>query len=245
ADGKLATTALDEEDLGAAVEVPQLRAKLAAGEDVLVALKVGPTFKPVGKPGAMYVPHYEGGKGAHALLVVGYATYPHGTYFLVKNSVGEKWGDQGYAWLHENTLKANIAHAYVVDARPADASKLKRKVHKPQAGPCKPGTFPDAISGACSPVCSDRGPRYDNVCPKKDECPKGQVNLWGECVLAAPAGARSEPKERELRYACGAGGCTFRAKRGVAGCEKETCPISCPAPTFRPMGGEKDVVCWE
>ena len=157
------------------------------------ALKVGPTFKAVGKPGAMYVPNYEGGKGAQSVLVAGYATFPHGTYFLVKNSAGEKWGDGGYAWIHEATVKANLAHAFVVDARPTDASKLKRKPHvEPKAG-CPQGQFPDTATGACEGICPDKSPRYQNVCPKDGQCPKGMVNL------TASASSRRRPPARTRR----------------------------------------------
>jgi Papain family cysteine protease len=246
ADAKVAATALDTEDLGTAVEAPVLRAKLAAGQDVLVSIKLGASFKPVGKEGAMYVPNYEGGKGVHTVLLAGYATYPHGTYFLVHNSAGEKWGDKGYAWIHEATLKTNLAHAFVVDARPTDASKFKTKAHKPATGPCRAGQVPDSVSGACAPVCPDHSPRRENVCPKKDDCPKGLVNLTGTCVLAAPEQRSQEQNPKEFRYVCGPGGCFYRIPKGKAGCDKEACPASCPAPAFRAMTGGRDgVTCWE
>ncbi len=244
ADAKPATTALDTEDLAATFEVPLYRAKLAAGQDIIAVLKAGPSFKPVGKEGAMYVPNYEGGaKGVHTVLLAGYATFPHGTYFLIHNSAGEKWGDKGYAWIHEATLKANLAHAFVVDARPADASKIKRKQHK-AAEACKAGGFPDSVTGACGQLCPDHSPRYENVCAKKDECPKGLVNLTGECVLAAPT-ARADEKPKEARFICGPGGCFFRVPKGTAGCDKDWCPTTCPAPTFRAMaGGHEQFTCW-
>ena len=143
ADAKLATTALDTEDLGATLDVAAYRSKLAAGRDIIAVIKVDAAFKPVGKEGAMYVPNYEGGpKGVHTILLAGAATFPHGTYFLIHNSAGEKWGDKGYAWIHEATLKANLVHAFVIDARPSDAAKMKRKAHKPTPEPCKPGSIP-------------------------------------------------------------------------------------------------------
>ena len=244
ADAKPTTLALETEDLGAAVEVPLLRAKLAAGEDVLVALKVGPSFKPAGKEGAMYVPNYLGEKGTHTVLLAGYATSQHGTYFLVHNSAGEKWGDKGYAWLHEATLKPNLSHAYVVNARPVDATKIKHPMGKPTA-PCQAGQFPDSATGACAGICPDHSPRNNNVCPKKEQCPSGLVNLWGECVLAAPS-KRSDEKAKDVRFVCGPGGCFYRVAKGQAGCTQEWCPTSCYSPSFRAMGGGKEgLTCWQ
>ena len=101
------------------------------------------------------------------------------------------------------------------------------------------------MTGACAAFCPDRSPRFDGVCAKKDECPKGLVNLTGECVLASPI-ARSEEKPKEGRFICGAGGCLFRMPKGAAGCDKDWCPTSCAAPTFRAMtGGHEAITCWQ
>jgi hypothetical protein len=101
------------------------------------------------------------------------------------------------------------------------------------------------VTGVCAPSCPDHSPRYDGVCAKKDECPKGLVNHTGECVLAGPV-MRSDVKGKEARFVCGPGGCVFRMPKGTAGCEKEWCPTSCPAPTFRAMtGGHDTMTCWQ
>src|SRR5262249_12563265 len=144
ADDKNAFIAPEIEDLGVGADALAMRTKIAAGHDIVVSLKVGPSFKPVGKDGAKYIPNYEGGKGAQSLVLAGYATYPHGTYFLVHGSFGDGWGDKGYAWLHEATLKANLVRAFVVDTRPTDATKLKRKPPKSTDAKCLREQMPDA-----------------------------------------------------------------------------------------------------
>jgi hypothetical protein len=95
------------EYLAAPPDVAALEAKLAAGQDVIVAMELPAAFVPRGRAGARYIPHYTKSAGAeagHALVLAGYARLPHGTYFLAHNSWGRSWGDGGYAWIHEQTL---------------------------------------------------------------------------------------------------------------------------------------------
>ena len=80
------------EYLGATPDTPTLQAKIAAGQDVIVALELPPAFVPKGRPGARYIPHYTKSAGpdaGHALVLAGYAHLPHGTYFLCSTTAGE------------------------------------------------------------------------------------------------------------------------------------------------------------
>src|SRR5439155_17360170 len=88
-----------------------------------------------GPAGARYVQDYQDGSAAgHAVLLAGYATLPHSTYFLIHNSWGSEWGDGGYVWIHEQTLRKNIGEAYVIDADPVDVEQKARE-HRKQGHP--------------------------------------------------------------------------------------------------------------
>jgi hypothetical protein len=103
-------------------------AKLAAGRDVGTGGKLPKGFKPAGDPGSRYIPDFpEVGTGAHAFTLTGYTHVDDERYFLVKNSWGEKWGDGGYAWIHEKSL-AKIVHGggTVVVVDPRSAVGLRR-----------------------------------------------------------------------------------------------------------------------
>ena len=229
-----------------------LRVKIAGGQDATIAVSL-PSFATAGKPGARYVPGTTPGgatnrpKMGHEVLLSGYAMMPHGTYYLVHNSFGPGWGDGGYAWIHEETLKScwNDSRIYIVDVEPVQVAKLKQKAHASLGASCPEGQLPDSISGLCARRCPDGSPRHNDVCAVAGQCLKGQVNLTGECMMAAPAGASGTDPGTRVRWSCGPGGCAYWLPQGQAGCSMKECSASCPAPVFRLANGPKGIVCVE
>jgi hypothetical protein len=231
-----------------APDVTVLEAKIAAGQDIIVALEVPQTLVPKGRPGARYLPHYtrSGGPGSgHAFVLSGYANFPHGAYFLVHNSWGPQWGDGGYAWIHMATLSRWAKQLVTVDAEPLerDASKRPRRVRGALA--CADGLVPDSIGGRCTEPCPDRSPRHDDVCAVATHCPKDYVNLTGECVLAAPSASGRDP-DTDVTWACGPGGCSYTLPKSVdPSCTGVVCQTSCPAPDFHVARMGSTIVCVE
>ena len=235
------------EYLGASPSTLVLEEELAAGQDVMVTLEPPSPFVPKGKAGARYVPDYGRSSGSgHSMLIAGYAHFPHGTYFLLHNSWGTAWGDGGYAWIHEITLRRWSKEAVSVDAEPILRGPGSRPLRKRAQTTCAPGLVPDSIQATCTPPCADHGPRHDGVCPLGGQCPAGFVNLTGACVLAAPTVAGKDPAT-SISWTCGPGGCSYVLPRASdAGCTGATCQASCPAPDFilaRMASG--DLVCME
>jgi len=236
------------EYLGATPETQMLEDKIAAGQDVIVALELPSAFVPRGRAGARYIPHYAKSAGAdagHALVVAGYARLPHGTYFLLHNSWGTGWGDGGYAWIHEATLRMWTREVAAVDAEPLERDAASRPRRKRAETTCAGNLVPDSIRGTCSPACPDHSPRHDGVCPAPGQCPSGSVNLTGACVLAAPSANGRDP-ETGISWSCGPGGCSYELPRASdPACTGATCRASCPAPDsiLARMGAE--LVCVE
>ncbi|HEY2514573.1 MAG TPA: C1 family peptidase [Polyangiaceae bacterium] len=227
-------------------DIPTLRAKIAAGQDVIVAMELPTTFVAKGKAGARYVPHYtkSGGPDAgHALVLAGYAAFPHGTYFLAHNSWGTRWGDGGYAWIHEATISAWAREVVVLDAEPVDGSGRTRRDRGTTT--CAAGLLPDSIRAVCTPPCPDGSPRHDGVCAVAGQCPADYVNLSGACVLAAPKAQGSDPATK-ITWACGPGGCAYWLPRASdPSCTGSVCQASCPAPDFRLASMGSALVCVE
>jgi hypothetical protein len=231
-----------------ASELEVVREKIAGGQDVAVGLKL-PNFTTAGEKGEKYIVGTQKGlpKIGHEILLAGYAMTPNGTYYLVHNSWGTTWGDEGYAWLHEDLLKAFWLDNRIVipDVQPTEVAQLRQRAHGGLVEKCEKDKLPDSISGMCAGKCPDGGPRHNNVCDdekKTKECPPGHVNLTGECVLSAPKDSGSEGK---VKYECARSGCTYEMPKGELDCKEKECQVSCPAPDFRLATTKKGLVCVE
>ena len=192
---------------------------------------------PKGKAGGRYIPHYETVQNqdvGHAMVIAGYATLPHGTYFLLHNSWGTTWGDGGYAWIHEATVAKWTREYLLLDAEPEIRDINQRPVRARGETTCAGALVPDSIRGLCAARCPDGSPRHDDVCAAaKSPCPAGYVNLTGTCVIAAPSTSGTDPKTG-IAWKCGPGGCSYDLPKGVdPSCTGNTCKASCPAPDYR------------
>lgn len=224
-----------------------IAAKLAAGRDVGMAGRLPKSFRPVGDAGSRYVPDFtEFGKGSHAFLTVGYTYVGDERYFLLKNSWGQKWGDQGYAWIHEQTLQKLSHHGGTVAIVEPVGSEGGRR-HRRKRGwvdACAAGQGPDSVDGTCKPLCADGAPQHHGYCGVMQDCTKGFVNVSGECVLAAPSARGTEPKTG-ITFTCGPSGCLYTLPKGVEGCSAASCQKSCPAPDYRLGKGKSGLLCLE
>jgi hypothetical protein len=236
------------EYLATPADTPTLQAKIAAGQDIMVGMELPNAFVPKGRPGSRYIPHYTKSAGpdaGHAVVLVGYAHLPHGTYFLLHNSWGTGWGDGGYAWIHEATLALWARELVAVDAEPLERDASSRPKRDRGTTACAAGLLPDSIRAACSPACPDGSPRHDDVCAVAGQCPASYVNLSGACVLAAPAVKGSDPATG-IAWTCGPGGCAYTLPRASdPTCSGSTCNASCPAPDFHLARMGTALVCVE
>ncbi|HLJ50994.1 MAG TPA: C1 family peptidase [Bryobacteraceae bacterium] len=83
------------------ISVEDVRKVLSAGCPVHLAMNTGETFSDVGRDGLFNAAEAPSGMhGRHAMLIVGYT----GNFFIVKNSWGSDWGDQGYCYIPKKVL---------------------------------------------------------------------------------------------------------------------------------------------
>lgn len=78
-----------------------LKEALALKGPVAVAIDSSGPFHHY-KNGVFYNPDCEQNKFRHAVLVVGYGSENREDFWLVKNSWGDKWGEQGYIKMARN-----------------------------------------------------------------------------------------------------------------------------------------------
>jgi hypothetical protein len=227
----------------------EIKAALAAGQDVWFAIKAAHgLMKPKkNSDGESMVPDFDfrklpNFKGGHALLLSGYEDTPKGTFYLIHNSWGPKWGTDGYAWIWEKTLHTNIAEAYVLQVHPTELAHVKRAPAVHAFSNCTSGLSPDATTTQCVPPCSDGGPRVNGVCPTAGQCPDGQVNLDGKCEVSGPA--MSKTLSDGTKVTCGLSGCTYVVPSGQSSCTSaDGCTISCAAPRYMLGSGPRGLTC--
>lgn len=81
--------------------VEDLRRLLSAGCPIEVGMNTGESFSKIGRDGLFHAAEKPSGDhGRHSMLIVGYV----GNYFILKNSWGADWGDQGYCYVPKKVL---------------------------------------------------------------------------------------------------------------------------------------------
>jgi hypothetical protein len=226
----------------------EIKSALAAGQDIWFSMKVAGVLQRPKKnaDGESMIGHADShaarGRGGHAIVLAGYEDTPHGTFYLIHNSWGPRWGTDGYAWIWEKTLRANLQEAFVLQVRPVEGAHSRRPPAAHKYSTCGGGLAPDAITAQCVPRCADNGPRVNGVCPTSGQCPEGEVNLDGRCELAAPM--MDKTMSDGVKVTCGLSGCTYVVPSGQEGCEgSKSCTISCASPRFMLGSGPHGLAC--
>ena len=93
-----------------------IKQNLSQGAPVVIGMMVGGTFmskmngRKIWKPSK--ADYNQSGFGGHAMCVIGYDDYMEGGAFQIMNSWGEKWGDNGVAWVRYNDFDHFTKEAY-------------------------------------------------------------------------------------------------------------------------------------
>ena len=86
------------------IALDDVRKVLSTGCPVHVSMNTGAAFSDVGRDGVFNAAEAPWGRhGRHAMLMVGYT----GNFFILKNSWGSEWGDQGFCYVPKNVLAAS------------------------------------------------------------------------------------------------------------------------------------------
>ncbi len=135
---------------------------LATGSDLWVAMKIDGYAWSNGKikPNKGVIPDWDGYAGGHAVTMSGYRETPSGRQFLIHNSWGTGWGEQGYAWVSEAMVVKYMHYAYKV--------KLSDGVRHEDLtdDDCAPDELVDPARMICAVICPDDS-RPNNGCGKK------------------------------------------------------------------------------
>ena len=84
------------------ISIDDVRKVLSAGMPVHVSMNTGPAFADIGRDGIVNSAEPPSGQhGRHAMLCVGYT----GNFFIIKNSWGTDWGENGYCYVPRKVLQ--------------------------------------------------------------------------------------------------------------------------------------------
>jgi hypothetical protein len=106
-------------DRNDAIDIHAIKENLAQGAPVVIGMMVGQSFMQSMKGQDVWQPESGDenmmGFGGHAMCVVGYDDTKYGGAFLLMNSWGPEWGNNGFAWVNYNDFTTYVREAYGVD----------------------------------------------------------------------------------------------------------------------------------
>lgn len=128
---------------------------LASGSDVWFSMEIGNSWM---NPNGDTIADWNDSSidGGHAVLFSGYRTKNGQRQFLVHNSWGKDWADNGFAYISEAMVKAYIKSAYKVVV--ASAAAPPPPPNDPNAltdDDCAGDQLVDSVTGQCAEMCPD------------------------------------------------------------------------------------------
>ncbi len=152
----------------AMIGVDDLRKVLSAGCPVVVGMNTGPAFSSLGRDGIVSAAEQPSGKhGRHAMLVVGYV----GNYYIVKNSWGSDWGENGYCYIPKKVLadadpeleavllsRAELASPPPGSAPAGRGASASGRSSEPASPAPAPGAATEAAGGGAQPPAAPASP---------------------------------------------------------------------------------------
>ncbi len=134
---------------------------LATGADVWFSMDIGNSWM---NPNGDTIANWDDGSidGGHAVVFSGYRHKNGQRQFLVHNSWGPEWADNGYAYISEAMVSAYIKTAYRVvvasTAPPPPTPPTPPPAGDPNAltdDDCASNQLVDSVTGQCADICPD------------------------------------------------------------------------------------------
>jgi hypothetical protein len=150
------------------IDLRAIRENLAQGAPVVIGMMVGQSFMQSMMGKDIWVPapgdQQMMGFGGHAMCVVGYDDKKYGGSFLIMNSWGQEWGNNGFAWVRYGDFQTFVREAYGVNPMHAGNENVQQFT-------CEVGLVQvqydgkKTVAGDYIPLRSIGGNRFETTAP--------------------------------------------------------------------------------
>lgn len=167
------------EELSSPPNINEIVSVLASGADLWTAFNIDSSVFVNNRMSNFTIPDWVAPDGGHALAMSGYRKVNGSYQFLIHNSWGVSWGDQGYAWVSQNMVQQwmHLAYKVTVDANPGGGGA---PVAPQTDEDCKGDQVIDSVTKQCATACSDGSH------PANGQCPSGPAPQSNPGALTLP-----------------------------------------------------------
>lgn len=165
--------------------IDELVAVLASGADIWAAFNIDSSSFVNRRMQNFVIPDWIVPDGGHALAISGYRKVNGSYQFLIHNSWGISWGDQGYAWVSQAMVTRWLHLAYKVKTD-VDAGGTSPVLPKTDED-CRGDQVIDSVTKLCAGVCPDGQHPANGQCSTGPAPGPGQLNIPGLGGLQIPA----------------------------------------------------------
>jgi hypothetical protein len=155
------------------VNIDELVSTLASGADLWVAFHIDGDAWSNRKMQNYVIPDWSIPEGGHALAMSGYRKVNGGYQFLIHNSWGVSWGDQGYAWVSQAMVQKWLHLAYKVRTDVDNVTPPKTDED------CPGDQVLDQVTNRCVGICPDQSRPSNGQCPNGPAPPPQPLPLPG------------------------------------------------------------------
>ncbi len=162
-----------------------IAAMLSTGADVWFSMDIGMSWM---NPSGDTIADWDDGSidGGHAVLFAGYRKVNGKREFLVHNSWGKEWGDNGFAYISEGMVAKYTRDAYKVVVSNGAAPPPPSNPNALTDDDCGADQLVDAVTGQCANMCPD------DSRPANGNC----TGTGGHAGAKAPPAPPPPPKPR-------------------------------------------------
>ncbi len=179
------------QQLDTPVDTDQLAAILATGQSVYADMNIDTDAWGYRATRSGTIPDYANGNAGHGIAFVGYRGAGPSRQFLVHNSWGPKWANNGYAWLSDAMVRAHAIELFTVEVGMGQGVAPK-PAPAPAPAPATGCTTRDLVFGTCAAACPGGNAPIAGICATvpTQGCASGQARDWvtGQCAALCSNG---------------------------------------------------------